>query len=69
MLPKSTTLIIAVTAIFIGVFLLLGNMGVISNQLMAIWPIILVVAGLVGLICSDPEKRSILPRRGSKKKR
>ncbi|MEO8581476.1 MAG: DUF5668 domain-containing protein [Patescibacteria group bacterium] len=70
MLPKSMTLLIAVTVIFVGVILLLGNMGVIPNSVMAIWPVVLVVAGLVGLICVDPEKRKLIPHgRSSKKKK
>lgn len=58
MLPKSTTLLVAVTVIFVGVILLLGNMGVISNKMMSLWPVVLVVAGLVGLVCTGPEKNT-----------
>lgn len=69
MLPKSTNLIVAVTVIFVGVFLLLGNMGIIPNQIMALWPVVLIIGGLVGLICTDPEKRKIISRHSSKKKK
>jgi hypothetical protein len=50
------TLLVAVTVIFIGVILLLGNMGVIPNNLMALWPVVLIISGLVGLACIDGEK-------------
>jgi uncharacterized membrane protein len=53
MMPKPITLLVAVSVIFIGVILLLGNMGVIPNSLMALWPVILIVAGLIGLTCTD----------------
>ncbi len=69
MLPKPMSVTVAVAAIFVGVLLLLGNMGVISNQLMSLWPVVLIVAGLVGLLCTDPEKRQLITKRPSKKKK
>jgi hypothetical protein len=58
MLPKNSTLLVAVSVIFIGVFLLLGNLGVISNKVMAMWPVVLIVSGLVGISCMDGFKKS-----------
>lgn len=60
MKASPNTILIAVTVIFIGVILLLGNMGIISNNMVALWPVILIIAGLVGLTLLDgnPLKRS-----------
>lgn len=57
MLPKSTTLLMAVTAIFVGVLLLLGNMGVLPPSITGLWPVVLIVAGLVALTCFEGEKK------------
>ncbi len=51
MLPKNLT--VPVTVIFVGVILLLGNMGIIPNEIVAFWPVILVVGGLIGLTTMD----------------
>lgn len=67
MLPKHSHLIITLTVIFIGVVLLLGNLGIIPRNIVALWPIILVLAGLVGLSCMDT--KDISSKSKSKKRR
>ncbi len=60
--------LLPVTVIFLGVALLLINMGIIPLDLAQFWPVILVIAGLVGLtVVMGPEKKT--KRRSSRKKR
>ncbi|MFC1654000.1 LiaI-LiaF-like domain-containing protein [Patescibacteria group bacterium] len=39
----------AVVLIFVGVFLLARNLGLIPDQLALFWPVLLVMLGLIGL--------------------
>lgn len=70
MQPKSLSMLVAVSAIFIGAILLLGNMGAIPSHLVGMWPVVLIVAGLVGICCLDPEKMKSTSssKKNSKKK-
>jgi hypothetical protein len=68
MLPKSMSMLVAVSVIFIGVMLLLGNMGVLPAQFVAMWPTVLIVAGLVAISCFDGERLKKLKPGASAKK-
>lgn len=50
---QTRNLLIPVAVIFIGVMFLLGNMGIIPDQIFSLWPVVLVVAGLIGLSSID----------------
>ncbi len=62
-----------VTLIFVGVIVLMINLGVLSPTLWRLWPIVLVIVGLVGITsgcdsCNPVKKMSAKPSSKKKKK-
>lgn len=56
---QSKALILPGATVLIIIVLVLGNMGVLPASVTNLWPIILVVAGLVGLTSYDGEEKTV----------
>jgi uncharacterized membrane protein len=57
-----------VTLVVMGFILLASNLGILPPTFWNLWPIILIVVGLGGLITVDREEWLVEPKKKSKKK-
>ena len=61
------------TLVFVGVIVLMINLGVLSSSLLRVWPIVLVIIGLIGITsgcdeCNPVKKLNSKPTSKKKKK-
>jgi hypothetical protein len=56
------------TLVVMGLVFLASNMGYLPTQFWNLWPVILIVVGLGGLLTSDREEWLVEPKKAAKKK-